>query len=286
MDLLLSYRGMFKEQPFSKLLEAYYPGMSANMVRCEALGYPWKSKPFVKEKNGEIVSHVGFLEYPMLIEGRWFKAGALHAICTKETHRGQGLASALIQDVLKWAEPHSELVILFTEIPRFYEKLGFRLIQEHRFRLPCPQKKGSQILRPMVFPQDNDLFLRLFLKQAPISHRVWVQDDGTIASFNALFATFPTYWSLHYSPSIDAIISYFLKDKEIHLLDVIASKIPSLEVVLDHLPAAEEIYFYFSPDRLTKEAVSESFLYDKGHLMVHGNWHTSQPFMIVPLSRC
>jgi len=47
-----------------------------------------------------------------------------------------------------------------------------------------------------------------------------------------------------------------------------------------------EIYFYFSSDRLTNAAVLEPYLYDNGHLMVHGNFPSVKPFMISPLSRC
>jgi GNAT superfamily N-acetyltransferase len=115
---------------YINLLEESFPGMKANLSRCVALGFPWASKPFLKEERGEFLSHVGFLEYPMLIEGKWHKVGALHAICTKATHRGRSLASQLIQEVLAWAENQYEFVVLFTEIPKFYEQLSFKCIQE------------------------------------------------------------------------------------------------------------------------------------------------------------
>lgn len=83
------------------------------------------------------------------------------------------------------------------------------------------------------------------------------------------------------------MISYEIKGKTLHLFDVIAEEIPSLELILEHMPTAiEEIYFYFSPDRLTNKAIPEPYLYDKGHLLVHGNWPKVPPFMISPFSRC
>lgn len=272
---------------YLNLLEESFPGIKANIIRCETLGFPWGSKLFFKEDGKETVSHVAFLEYPMLIEGHWRKAGALHAICTKATHRGQGLASELIREALKWAKNQYEFVILFTEIPQFYEKLSFQYIQEYRFHLASKRPKGTQPLRPITFPKDNPLFLRCFHSRVPVSNHLWVKDHGIIASFNTLFATYPTYWSLHYSPAIDGIISYQLEGKTLHLFDIIASKIPSLDLILDHLPGAiDEIYFYFSPDCLTDAASAEPYLYDKGYLMTHGNWPKVKPFMISPLSRC
>lgn len=279
---------MIPEKSYIKLLEESFPGIKANIHRCESLGFSWEeSQLFLKEEKGEVLSHVSLYEYSMLIEGKWHKAGALHAICTKVGHCNQGLATGLIREALQWAKNRCEVVLLFTGIPKFYERLSFRCIQEYRFHLSYKRLKGSQSLRPMVAPQDNALFLRCFCEREPVSNRVWVKDNGAIASFNTLFATFPTYWSLYYSPTIDGFISYVLEGKTVHLYDIIASKIPSLDVILDHLPAAiDEVYFYFSPDRLTKGAVPEPYLYDSGHLMVHGNWPGIHPFMISPLSRC
>ena len=276
-----------KESSFLNLLEESFPRIKANILRCEKLGFPWNSKPFLKEEKGEILSHVGFLEYPIQIDGKHHKAAALHAICTKTTYRGQGLASQLIQEALQWAEKWYEFVILFTEIPKFYEKLSFQSIQESRFHLMRKQPKGSKLLRPVVSPQDNALLSSCFHHRAPLSNCLWVKENGDIAAFNTLFATYPTFWSLHYSPSINGMISYEIKDKTLHLYDIISKELPSLDLILDHLPTAiDEIYFCFSPDRFTNAAIPEPYLYDHGHFLVHGNWPSTKPFMIPPLSRC
>lgn len=206
-----------KQEEFLNLLEESFPGIKANIVRCEGLGFPWRSKPFFKQENGELLSHVGFLEYPIEIEGKVHKAGAIHAICTKQSSRGRGLASGLIQEVLDWSKNRYEFVILFTEIPKFYEKLAFQCIQEDRFHLVCKKPKGSKSLLPVLSPQDKELFLNCFQNRAPTSNHLWVKDLGDIASFNTLFATYLAHWSLYYSPSMNGIISYELKGKTLHL---------------------------------------------------------------------
>jgi hypothetical protein len=223
----------------------------------------------------------------VLIEGAWHKLGAMHGICTRSDYRGQGLATELIQEALEWSKGHLDAVFLFTEIPAFYEQMSFNRVQEYRFHLPGPHPKGSQSLRPIMAPQDNGLFIRCFHERQPLSNRLWIEDHGLIASFNALFATYPSYWSLYYNSAIDGFISFEIKDKTLHLFDVVASAIPTLEIILDHLPQEiDDIYFYFSPDRFTEEAIAEPYLYDSGHLLVHGSWKLAKPFMISPLSRC
>ncbi len=94
----------------------------------------------------------------------------------------------------------------------------------------------------MIAPQDNDPFFAVFVNEPPSPNRLWVSDNGLIASFNTLFAAYPTYWSVHYSPTIDGLISYQLKDKRLHLLDIVASKMPSLDIMLDHLPEESRIF--------------------------------------------
>lgn len=76
------------------------------------------------------------------------------------------------------------------------------------------------------------------------------------AYHNLLEESFSTCWSLYCRPTA-GIISCLFKDKALHLLDIIESKIPPLDLILDHLPTIDKIYFYFSPDRLTNAATSE-----------------------------
>lgn len=276
-------------ESYLSLLEESFPGIKKNIARCESLGFRWEGggRIFVKEENGIPICHVACYENSALIEGKWYKIGALHAICTQSSCRNQGHASQLILDALSWAEKRSSMVILFTEIPKFYTRLSFREIQEYRFHLPCKHRKGNSVLREIQAPNDLDLFLRCFQEREPLSYRFWIKDDGTIASFNTLFATYPTFWSLHYSPTIDGLLSFEVENQTLHLFDVIAKKIPSLELILDHFPSPiEDVYFYFSPDRLTQNAAPEPHLYDHGHLMVRGPMPSTAPFMIAPLSRC
>lgn len=278
---------MLQEKPYLNLLDESFPGIKANILRCEKLGYPWISRPFQKLEKGKALAHVGLLDIPLYVNGSSYPTVALHAICTQASHRSQGLAMQLILEALQYAKERYECVILFTEIPKLYEKLLFRYVQEYRFHMSCRQPKGAQTLRSVISPADDPLFLRLFCDRDPVSRNLWIEDKGLIGSFNALFSTYPIYWSLYYSAAFDGFISYQLRDKTLHLFDIVAKKLPSLDLILDHLPAEiEEIYFYFSPDRFTDDVISEPFLYDNGYLMVYGNWPQEKPFMIPPLARC
>lgn len=56
------------------------------------------------------------------------------------------------------------------------------------------------------------------------------------------FATYPIFWSLHYSSAIDGLLSFKVENQTLHLL---AKK--ALELILDHFQTPiKDIYFYFS----------------------------------------
>src|SRR5262245_2283674 len=111
---------MTREKPYAKLLEESFPGIKSTIDRCEALGFSWEDlcgQVFLNEIDGEIVSHVAVISCRVLFDKKWLKMAALHAVCTKKEHQGQGIASALVHDVLQWAKNKSDFQILFTEIP-------------------------------------------------------------------------------------------------------------------------------------------------------------------------
>lgn len=281
---------MTREKPYANLLEESFPGIKSTMAHCKALGFSWEElcgRVFVREKGGSVVSHIAALQTRVLLENEWRTITAFHAVCTKENLRGQGLASSLMQEALHWAKSCSDFQILFTEIPSFYEKLGFTAKQEHRFHFDRGFKRGSKFFSALATPKDDDLFLRCFRAREPLSRRFWIEDRGKIASFTSLFGFYPSYWSLYYCPDFDGFVSWFFKGKTMHLLDIVAATIPSIEQVVEYLPQdIDDIFFYFPTDRLGITTTVEPYLYDKGHLMVHGTLPAKDPFMIAPLSRC
>lgn len=288
-DLRVYEKCVHEIKPYLTLLEETFPGITSTIRHCEPLGFNWggEGRLFVKEENGLAISHVGYFESPALIEGKSYTIGALHAICTRASHQNQGHASELILEALRWAEGRTHCVILFTAIPAFYRRLGFHPVQEYRFHLPCNHIKGTQHLRQVRAPVDNALFLRCFRERAPLSERFCIQDHGALASFNSLFGNYPVFGSLYYSQAFDGFLAYVLEGKTLHLWDVVAKKIPSLEEILDHFSSPlENIYFYFSPDKLVRDAKAEPYLHDHAELLVHGSLLAEHPFMIAPLSRC
>lgn len=276
-------------ESYLNLLEESFLGIKRNIVHLRQLGFEWgaKGKIFIEENEGKAISHVAYLEIKAWIEKQEYKVGFLHGICTQAFYRNKGYASKLILKALDFAKQRDAIPLLFTEIPDFYTRMSFKKVQEYRFHLPCEQVRASKKLRPLEVPHDKDLFFRCFQKREPLSSRFWIQDDGYIASFNSLFATYPLFWSFYYSEEFNGLLSFEIKNKTLHLFDVVAEKMPPLKLILSHFQAPlEDIYFYFPPERLTQAAQAEPYLYDHGQLMVYGAFPQTSPFMVAPLSRC
>lgn len=140
------------------------------------------------------------IKYPLYIHKKLYKVLALHAICTKKEFREKGLASELIQKIIQASKRDFEFLILFTEIPKFYEKFSFKCVQKYRFELKSFHTKGTKNLKPLCAFEDQTLFKRLFFERTFLSSQLTVKDNGFISSFNCLFATYPYFWSLYYSP--------------------------------------------------------------------------------------
>jgi len=81
-------------------METAFPGIGAHVEAAGALGLDWGevSTPFVKIVGGEVVSHVGVLSLPLVIEGRAVTAAGIHAVCTHPDHRRRGHYRAVMNE--------------------------------------------------------------------------------------------------------------------------------------------------------------------------------------------
>ena len=134
--------------PILDLYSTTWPRLPDRIATSNALGWVWQdaSVPFVAWADGpdgtrRALSHVGLLPVPLRIAGQDTLWAALHAVCTRPSHRGQGLSRPLMQAALDHID-RSPLpfagTFLTTDQPALYTRYGFRVVPEHRFRLAAP----------------------------------------------------------------------------------------------------------------------------------------------------
>lgn len=85
----------------------------------------------VAEIDGRIVAHVRVFARRMLVRGVPVRAGGIGSVASALDARGLGLPSALLHDAIDvMARDNMPISFLFTGIPAFYERIGWRIVNQ------------------------------------------------------------------------------------------------------------------------------------------------------------
>jgi predicted N-acetyltransferase YhbS len=91
----------------------------------------------VAEVDGTIASYVRVSDRPIRYGHASLRMGGIGAVATHPRFRGQGLATALLEDAIGYLRSAGyHLSMLFSGIQPFYARLGWVPFPEHAFRLP------------------------------------------------------------------------------------------------------------------------------------------------------
>ena len=267
------------------LLETWFTGIGERRRAAAQLGSRWDdcSTPFVFEKDGRIVSHVGLLEMSYVIMGERHQLGGVHGVCTLESERRQGHFRRIMEELLEFCDGRFETLELATENPEYYEPFGFRVIPEHRFVASVTSPGGGDGFRPIDATRrtDVELLARLLRERVAVSQLVGVVDEHHVFKFSQ------GTQRLHYSQALDCLAVFALEGSRLVLSDVVARELPSLERLLSQLaPPVEEVEFHFSPDCFDVDARPERFRFDGDDYMVRGPFAAEgEAFMVPPPAR-
>jgi len=268
-----------------ELLETWFTGIGARRREAARLGSLWEecSTPFVCEKGGEIIAHVGLLEMPYVIEGERHRLGGVHAACTLESERRQGHFRRIMEELLVYCDGRFETLELCTENPEYYEPFGFRILPERRFVAEVASVGGRDGFRAFDSTRDGEIARldRLLAERTPVSERVGVFDEHDVFKFSQGSD------ALYYSEELDCFAAFEQRGSQLRLFDVVARELPSLDALLSQLPPAiEAIEFHFSPDCFNVDARPEPFRSDGDYFMVRGPFAAErEAFMVPPPAR-
>ena len=262
------------------LLDTWIPTLSSARRQAERLRWRWEdvSTPFVHERDGQVVAHVGVLESRLCCMGRERLVGGIHAVCTLERLRRRGLYRALMEEALAHCDARYETVKLSTENPELYVPFGFRVIPEYRFTAEVPVPRGptnargptdARSFRPLDTSgaQDLDHLDRLVRERTPPS-RALSALDVDVFKFNA--AQFDGA-ALQYCAALDLLAVMRRDGETLEIFELAAASYPDLATLLVHVePRPARVVLYFRPDVLGIEAQAEPYRFDGDVLMVRG----------------
>jgi predicted N-acetyltransferase YhbS len=267
------------------LLETWFTGIGACRREAARLGSLWEdcSTPFVCEKEGQVISHVGLLEMPYVIQGERYRLGGVHAACTLESERRCGHFRRIMEELLEFCDGRFETLELCTENPEYYEPFDFRVVPEHRFVAKVASAGGRDGFRPFDPTRSGEIARldRLLTERTPVSERVGVFDEHDVFKFSQGGD------GLYYSEELDCFGAFELSGNRLTIRDVVARELPSLDALLSQLaPAIGVVEFHFSPDRFDVEARPEPFQFDGDYYMVCGPFAAEgEAFMVPPPAR-
>lgn len=286
----ISFRRSYADDPtlvdrVFALLETGFAGIGTRRREAARLGSLWEecSTPFVYEENDRIISHVGLLQMPYVIQGERHRLGGVHGVCTLESKRRQGHFRRIMEELLAFCDGHFETLELCTENPEYYEPFGFRIIPERRFVAKVVSAGGNGGFRPFDPTRNGEIerLDRLLAERTPVSELVGVLDERDVFKFSQGSD------ALHYSEELDCFAVFELSGSRLALLDVVAPELPSLDALLLAVaPAIDTVEFYFSPDRFDVDARPEPFRFDNDYYMARGPFAAErEAFMIPPPAR-
>jgi len=267
------------------LLDVVFPGLPAHARALEPLGLRWDqvSKPFLVTDGDQPLAHVGVLEVPMVLDGRETLVGGIHAVCTHPNHRRRGYFRLAMEEALAWCDERYATALLIGGDSKLYEPFGFREVRESRFVAHVCRSTNAphrQRLRQLALDQPADLRLlhRLLDKRVPVSRRLGVMRERGVFLFTQ--AKQPMW----YAEDMDAILCIEITDETLRLYDLVATRIPTLEEVIDRIDSPlKRVEVYFTPDQLDIPLSPEPHMVDvDSWLMARGDFPGSQGGLILP----
>ncbi len=231
------------------------------------------------------ITHVGVLEIPMQIMGQRLTVGGVHGVATRAEYRRRGYYREVMEEVLWYCDRIYETLVLTTPQPEFYLPFGFRVVQEHIFKVKCKSTGSTDSFRILDFTDTKDYTLlhRLLETRAPVSNIVGVVNEKLVFCVNE--GSRPLY----YTEDLDLIACMEIEDNRLHIFDLVTTQICPLKDILSKITQPiEEVVIYFSPELLdVKDVQSFPHTFDETVLMVRGKFAAEgEKFMQPRSARC
>lgn len=271
------------------LMEVTFPGISSLAECARKLGASWEtaSTPFIRFHDDIAITHLGVLEIPMQIMGQRLTVGGIHGVATRAEYRRRGYYREVMEEVLGYCDRDRlyETLVLTTPQPEFYLPFGFRVVEEHIFKVKCYPTSSTYSFRILDFAniKDYTLLHRLLETRIPVSNIVGVVKE------KAVFCVNEGSRPLYYAEDLDLIACMEIEDNRLHLFDLVTTQICSLKNILSKIPQPiEELVIYFSPELLdVKDVQAFTHTFDETVLMVRGKFAAEgEKFMLPRSARC
>jgi ribosomal protein S18 acetylase RimI-like enzyme len=202
-------------------------------------------------EGDNIVSNISVNIMELIINGQRKSAVQIGTVMTDPNYRGRGLATSLMNIVLKEYEDKCELVYLFpnVEVLDFYLKFGFTSLQESILSREINISKGNRSnIRKLDVSIEEDLSIltKLASKRIPNSNSFGADKADHILTWYAV-NVFPH--NIYYLEDKEIIVIFDTEDEILNLYDVISKSEVDLDEIVNQLSDSEikKVIFHFTP---------------------------------------
>lgn len=270
-----------------ELLGRVWPSFPETHRRATRHGLGWErcSTPFVHRESGRVVSHVGVLELPLVIDGQATRVAGIHAVATDPGHRGRGHVRRLMEQALAFVDARYQTAILTAGEPGIYRRFGFAVVPEHRFLGSAPLAAAAPPARDLSWddPADVALLHRLLRDRAPASRVLGVTRERPVFFHTTAMHT------LRVATDLEAILWLRVEGGVLSLFDVVAERIPTLAEITARVPEPfDRVDVQLSPDALGADLAAVPWVVDgDDYLMARGPFLASGTTACLPrAARC
>lgn len=202
-------------------------------------------------EGDNIVSNISVNIMELIINGQRKSAVQIGTVMTDPNYRGRGLATSLMNIVLKEYEDKCELVFLFpnVEVLGFYLKFGFTSLQESILSKKVNIIKGNRSnIRKLDVSIEEDLSIltKLASKRIPNSNSFGADKADHILTWYAV-NVFPQ--NIYYLEDKEIIVIFDTEDEILNLYDVISKSEVDLDEIVNQFSDYEikKVIFHFTP---------------------------------------
>lgn len=237
------------------------------------------------DAEGRCIANFSAFSMPLVVDGQPVHAVGYQSGAVRPEYRGRGLYRELMQRAFDWAESQGfDAGLLLTDKPDLYRPYGFEVVPQHCFHGPMPMRQGRANARPLVLDDAGDLAMATAIleKRSDVSGRFAVRRATKTFLLNACFD--PDIRLSHLA-ALDAMVAWKEIDGALHLLDLVAERMPGLSEVVGALGSTRaRVVVLFPPDRLGWEGTPVPYR-GSCDLMIRagrGKPVPDRPFMLAP----
>jgi GNAT superfamily N-acetyltransferase len=211
-----------------------------------------KYRPFSYFDGDTLVSSVCIYSMDMTIRGKRRSVAQVSAVGTLPEYRRRGLNLALTQKAVEWARANHDFFFLFADNGAFpfYEKCGFRLVEEHKATVSVSggaARPGADKLD--VERKDHiELIYRLASDREPVSDVLGVSNKRLLMFWCLYYLADHIY----YIAELDILVMFKRDDGLVTVFDIVGKSVPMFSEVYPYICAEndETIEFLFIVDKL------------------------------------